>query len=199
MAQTILRRREIPVKLQAIILSTALVVPMTLAGQSSNYESSNRASNNTSQLSKQDKLFLHTIASEDQSEIELAHLALQKSKDPQIQKYAKTKILEADPSMKQQAMQLAEQNHTTISGSPNATAKARYKDLASLSGKSFERSYAKYEGWKQAADLKAVKQEATSANNPEVRAYAKKETAPVQQAAQSAQKLAQSMNVSTHE
>ena len=186
-------------KIPAYILVAALAVPLTLAGQTTHNNISDKASNNTSQLSSQDKLFLHTIASEDESEIELAKLALKKSSDPQIQQYAKTKILAADPGMKEKAKELAEQNHTAISTSPNPTAKLRYQQLSNFSGKEFERDYAKYEGWKQAADLKAVQKEASSAANPRVRAYAQQEISPVQEAAQAARKLADSMQVTAHD
>lgn len=186
-------------RIRAYVLGAALAVPMTLAGQTTNYNINNKASNNTSQLSNQDKLFLHTIASEDSSEIDLAKLALQKSQNAQIQEYAKTKILAADPGMKEKAKELAEQNHTSISSTPNPTAKLTYKQLSNFSGKKFDRSYAKYEGWKQAADLKAVQNEANSATDPRVRAYAQQEIGPVQEAAQSARQLADSMHVTTQE
>jgi putative membrane protein len=184
------------VKLEAFMLSAALAVPMTVAAQTGKMPS-NAVANNTSQLTRKDKLFLHTIASEDQSEIDLAKLALQKSSDPKVQQYARSKILAADPSMEQQARQIAQQKHTSISCSPNPAAKLRYKQLSNFSGKQFEQAYVKYEARQQAADFKVVKFEAASASSAEVRGYAQKEQTPVQQAAESANKLAKAMNIST--
>lgn len=183
-------------KIEALILSAALAVPMPVAAQSGQMPSSS-AANNTSQLTHKDKLFLHTIASEDQSEIELAKLALKKSNDPKVKEYAKSKILAADPSMEKQAVQIAQQKHTSISCSPNQAAKLRYKQLSNFSGKQFDQAYVKYEARKQAGDFKAVKYEAASASSNQVRSYAQKEQTPVQQAAQAAKKLADAMHLGT--
>jgi putative membrane protein len=183
------------VKIEAFILSTALVVPIALNGQSSNREFNNRVMNDTSQLSIQDRMFLHAIASEDQSEIELAKLALQKSQNPQVQQYAKSKILAADPSMEKGAEQIALQNKTTVSSAPNPAAKQTYRELSNFSGKEFDQRYIRYEARQQGKDLKVVQYESNSAANPQVRSYAQKETTPVKQAADSALKLAQSMHL----
>lgn len=189
-------QRQGYMKIEAFILSTALAVPMALAGQTGQMPS-NAVANNTSQLNHKDKLFLHTIASEDQSEIELAKLALHKTSNAQIKQYAKSKILAADPSMEQQAKQIAQQKHTVVSSALNPSAKLRYKQLSNFSGTQFDKAYVKYEAHKQSADLKAVKYEAASASDAEVRGYAQKEQTPVQQAAQAANQLAQAMHVST--
>lgn len=182
-------------KIQAFILGTALIVPITLAGQSPNREFNNKAMNDTSQLSTQDRMFLHAIASEDQSEIELAKLALQKSQNPQVQQYAKSKILAADPSMEQDAKQIAQQNKTAVSSTPNPAASQTYKLLSNYSGNEFDQRYIRYEARQQGNDLKVVTFESNSAANPQVRSYARKETTPVKEAAESALKLAQAMHL----
>lgn len=181
-------------KIQAFILGTALVIPLTAAAQVSQ-PAGNPAQQSVSQLSQKDKLFLHAIASEDQSEIDLARLALRKTKKPQIQQYARSKILAADPEMEKGAIEIAQQNHATISSQPNAAARQQYKDFARLSGDPFDRAYAKYENRMQSSDLKVVSHEAGSAANPQVRSYAQREQTPVKQAAESARKLAQLMKV----
>lgn len=178
-------------RIHAWILCTALVIPLAVSGQ----ETSPANSSNPPQLSNKDRLFLHTLASEDQSEINLANLALKKSNDPKIQQYARSKILAADPEMKQGAEQIAQQNHTAISSSPNATAKKQYQILSQLSGTDFDRSYMGYENRQQAADLQVVQGEIGATNSPQIRSYAQQEVTPVQQASQAAQQLAHSMNV----
>lgn len=176
-------------RIQAFILSTALIVPMTVAGQvRSNY--------NTSKLSNHDQQFLQKLACEDQSEIDMAKMALQKSHNPQVQNYAKT-LLSADPAMEQQAKQIAKQDHQTISASPSQAEKQEYNKLSKLSGKQFDQEYIKYESWKQGADLKTVKNETTAATNGIVRNYSAKEETPVWQASQSANKLAQALHVNS--
>lgn len=173
--------------IRAFILSTALIVPMTVAGQV-------RSDFSSAQLSNHDRQFLHKLSSEDQSEIELARMALQKSKNPQVQNYAKT-ILAADPAMEHQAKQIAQQDHANLSTSPDPMQKQEHDKLSKLSGQQFDREYIQYESRKQAADLNVVKSETTAATNRVVRNYAVKEETPVWQASQSAEKIAQSMHI----
>jgi predicted outer membrane protein len=97
-----LRTREVHVKVSAFILSAALVVPTTPAAQTT-------ISAKQSPIADNERLFLHALASEDHSEIDLAKLALHQSHNPQIKQYARSKILAADPSMEQQAAQSAQQ------------------------------------------------------------------------------------------
>lgn len=182
-------------KIQASIACAALAVPIFLSGQNTQ-PPAHPGQNNSPQLSDHDHMFLHALASEDQSEIELARLALQKSTNPQIQQYARTKILAADPSMEQQAVQIAEQEHSHISTAPNPAAKADYANFAKLSGENFDKAYMHYEARQQAEDLKIVKNEITTASNQQLSDFARKEQAPVAQAAQSAEQIAQSMHVS---
>lgn len=181
-------RRE-HVKIHALILTATLIVPMTMTAQTTISKSK------SSHLSANDQLFLHTLASEDESEIQLAKLAMKKSSDPQIQQYAKTKILAADPSMEQQAKEVAQQENAQISAEPNATQKAQYKNLSKLSGKDFDRAYVKYEDRKQKADLVDVQNKTVTAMSTKVRDFAQKQVTPVKQAAQAAEQLAQSMNI----
>jgi putative membrane protein len=173
------------------ILTTALVVPLTVAGQNANPNS--MGSSQSPQVSLQAQHFLNLIASEDQSEINLAKLALKKSSNPQIQQYARTSILAADPSMKQDALKIAEQNHAPVDGFPTSADKAEFYYLSKLSGKAFDKAYMDYEDAKQREDLILVQNEATAAKNQQLRKYAEKEEGPVQQAAESAKRIAQSI------
>ncbi len=184
--------------MQVFLVSAALAVPVALAGQTPQPPKNNPVSSNSALLSSYDRLFLHTLASEDQSEIDLANLALHKSSNPQVQQYARSKILAADPAMKQGAAQLATQYHTAISSSPNQVQKAEYANLSNLSGNDFDRAYARYEGKQQAEDLIAVQDETHSAKDPQVGSYAQREVTPVQQAAQAAKQMAKSLGTHPH-
>jgi predicted outer membrane protein len=175
------------VKTHAWILSAVLAVPTVLAAQTT---SSLQHSSGTDQ----DGFFLHTLASEDQSEIHLAKLALDKSHNPQVRQYAKSKILAADPDMKKEAQQLAQQIDLSITTDPDAKMRAEYQTLSRLSGEPFDQAYAKYESHKQQADLTTVQNETVTATNSKVRNFALKEEKPVGEAAQSAQQLAESLH-----
>jgi len=174
-------------KIHAFILSAALAVPAALAAQTT---SSLKHSSGTDQ----DGLFLHTLASEDQSEIDLAKMALDKSHNPEVKQYAKSKILAADPEMKQEAQQLAQKIDLSFTTEPDAKMKAEHQTLSRLSGEQFDQAYAKYESHKQQEDLATVQNETVTAAHSRIRNFALKEEKPVGEAAQAAKELAQSLH-----
>ena len=176
-------------KIPALMACAALIVPVTVMGQSSMTKNT-MGSEPAPQISVEAQHFLSVLASEDQSEINMARLALKKSSNAQIQQYAKSKILAADPSMEQTAKGIAQRGHFPVTGLPDQTAEAEYYYLSRLSGKAFDKAYMSYEDQKQAADLIMVQNEVTSAKEPQVKSFAQKEVAPVQQAAQAASKIA---------
>lgn len=71
-------------KIPALLVCAALAVPFAAVAQS------NMPPSKSPQISIQAQHFLTVLASEDQSEIDLAHLALKKSNNPQVQQYAKS-------------------------------------------------------------------------------------------------------------
>lgn len=129
------------------------------------------------------------LANEDQSEIELANLALKKSGNAKVQQYAKSKILAADPSMEDEAKKIAAQS-APPPGFPTPSDKAEYYYLSKLSGKDFDLAYMGYEYAKQREDLIVVQNEAAAGKDPQVKAFAQKEETPVRAAADSAQSIA---------
>lgn len=177
-------------KIPVLIVCAALAVPVTMTGQIAEQQ---QTSGTSPQISIEAQHFLDTLAKEDQSEIELANLALSKSTNPQVKEYAKSRILAADPAMEQEAKAIAQQNHAPMLAIPPATSSAEYHYLSALSGKDFDKAYMGYEDQKQAADLIMVKNEAKTAKNPQIKQFAQKEDAPVQKAAQSAQQIAQAI------
>lgn len=178
-------------KIPALIVCAALAIALAASGQ--NESQKKMASTPPPQLSIQAQHFLNNLASEDESEIDLAKLALKKSGNPQIHQYAKSKILAADPAMERGAKAIEEGNHGPLVAYPTGTAKAEYYYLAKLSGKAFDQAYMSYEDQKQAADLIVVQNEAATAKNPQVKDFASKEEAPVREAAQAAQRIAQGL------
>lgn len=171
------------------LLTGALIVPFSVMGQTIPSPESSKPP----QISIQAQHFLNLLTAEDQSEINLAHLALKKSRNPQVRQYAKSKILAADPAMKQGAMQFAKQHNAAVPGYATSTDKAEYYYLSKLSGKAFDKAYMSYEDEKQNADLIMVKNEIKAAKNPRLKSYVQKEEMPVQQAAQSAKQIASSL------
>ena len=167
------------------LLSLAISLPLALAGQNPPSKPNNSAQNN-SQISSSDKEFLQALIQEDVSEIQLAHLALQKSSSPEVKQYAQSKILDADPDMRDRAQQIATQYGVTPPKGPNAQQDQTQGMLSQKSGKLFDNSYMNYEADQQSADVKLVQAEIDSTNNPTIKSYAQTEVLPVKQAASSA-------------
>lgn len=143
---------------------------------------------NSTQASSPSQVFLQTIAREDTAEINLAKLALKKSKNPQVRKYAQS-ILSADPAMRQGAEKVARSEHLTIDTGGNTAGQAEYQTLQVMSGKQFDKAYMKYEAKKQANDLELVNQEIKVTKDQKVKNYAQKERPAVQKAAKKSQQL----------
>lgn len=179
-------------KIPALIACAALLVPLGTMGQIA--EQASKGADHP-QISIEAQHFLDVLAKEDQSEIDLANLALSKSDNPQVKDYAKSKILAADPEMERGAKAIAQQNHAPMLAIPPKTSTAEYQYLSNLSGKDFDKAYMGYEDQKQAADLIMVQNEAATAKEPQVKQFAEKEAPIVQKAAESAKQIAQAIGV----
>lgn len=179
-------------KISGWVLTAAMVVPLTLVSQDVTPPRS-ITSGQPPQISLQAQHFLTVLGNEDQSEINLAHLALKKSNNPKVQEYAKSKILAADPAMEAGAKKLSLKNNVSAPGFPSGADKAEFYYLSKLSGKDFDKAYMGYEDAKQREDLIVVQNEVASAKNPEVKSFAQKEEKPVREAADSAKAIAESL------
>jgi predicted outer membrane protein len=173
-------------RLPYVVLIAAMAVPFVSVEQTSDSRSQ---PNNQEQLTNSDKLFLTALIQEDISEIELAHMALTKSSDPQVQQYAQSKILGADPEMRDGAAQIAQQYGMQAPSAPNARQQKIHDELSTKSGKVFDSAYMNYEASQQAADVKLVDAELQSTSNQAMKNYLGKEKPPVVEAAQSAQTI----------
>jgi putative membrane protein len=143
-------------------------------------------STDNGQLASSDKLFLEALIREDMSEIGLANMALEKSENADVKDYARTKILAADPEMRDGAEQLMRQYGVTP---PTDLAERQVKvqdELSKKSGRYFDAAYMSYEAGQQTNDTKLVKAELDSTKNSNVKSYVEKEKTPVDEAASTA-------------
>jgi putative membrane protein len=182
-------------KLKSLALGVALAFPMAMMAHtgSAMNNSANNNWNNKTQATQSDHAFLHKLATEDQSEINLARLALQKSNNPQVRQYAQSKILKADPAMEEGAKTVAQKENMPITATVPSRDQQEYQKLSKLSGTQFDHEYMRYEAWKQHSDLNTVQHEASTATNPQVKDYAQAQVSPVRDASQSAEHIASSM------
>ncbi|HLH07762.1 MAG TPA: DUF4142 domain-containing protein [Terriglobales bacterium] len=168
-------------KVQPLILTLALSFPLAVFGQTA-------ASTKTNEhLSTTDHEFLQKLGKEDQSEIDIAKMAVKKSNDPQVQQYAKS-ILSADPSMEEQAKTIAQDAKHPIDANVTPQQKAEYDRLSKLSGHNFDHAYINYEATRQQEDVAMVQHEINSTRNEKVKAFAQQEETPVRNAAELAKK-----------
>lgn len=176
-------------KLGPLAFGLALALPLTLAAQTEPRPG----------MAPAGLTFLHKLAQEDRAEIRLANLALRKSSNQQVKKYANN-VLAADPDMARAAERIAQRYQPPSASAGGVAAKAavraagaksqaEYRMLSRLSGAKFDRAYMKYEARKQVKDLHLVEHQAAVAANPRLQGFAAQQEAPVKKAANSARKI----------
>lgn len=172
-----------------------LGLSMAMAGQNSSKMGPNTQQTQANQqLSNSDTAFLKALIKEDISEINLGQMALKKSQNPQVKQYAQTKILAADPSMKDGAAKIAREHGMQPPTGQGARKQQIEDELSQKTGALFDNAYMNYEATQQPADLKLVNTEINSTQNPEIKKYATTEKTPVQDAANSAVEISKEVS-----
>lgn len=178
-------------RIKSLILLAALSAPAMMLGQKTTGQKQDQVSR---QLSQADKMFLKALIQEDISEIGLAQLALQKTSDPDVKDYAQSKILAADPSMRDGAKKLAEDNGMTPPDTSNARQQKIHDELSQKSGKVFDNAYMNYEAGQQVGDVRLVNAELKATHNQSVKDYVTQEKTPVIAAAAKAKEVSQKIS-----
>jgi putative membrane protein len=127
-------------------------------------------------LSKADQSMMRQMAYTNISEIEAAKLAQSKSKNEQVQSFAK-QMIDDHTKAQSELEQLAQTKGVKLPTEPDAKHKAAMKKLSGLSGAAFDRSYIKQGGvndHKEAHSL--VTRAQAKATDPDLKAYAQKMT-----------------------
>ncbi len=171
-----------------LLLCIASALPLPLVAQSS---PAAPMANRADEIANSDKSFLQALIEEDISEINLANIALQKTSDPQVKQYAQSKILAADPAMRDGAEKIALEHGLQVPSGPGARKQSVQDEISKKSGRLFDNAYMNYEADQQAADLKLVETEIKSTRDPELTQFASAEKTPVQEAAEAAVQLNQ--------
>lgn len=175
---------------KVLVLGMALTLPLAMFPQKS------PANKNKSKgrFSQGDQMFLKALIQEDISEISLAKMALQKSSNPQVKQYARTKILAADPQMRDGAAKIIRADNLQPPTGPNTRQRKIHSELDKKSGKYFDNAYMNYEASQQTADMKLVKTEIQSTNDAQVKNYVTAQETPVEQAASAARDLSRNIS-----
>ena len=94
----------------------------------------------TAPATRSDSTFVNTVAMDGMAEVELARLAIQKAKSPDVKQFAQRMV--ADHSKANvELKQLASNKNVTLPAEPNAQQKADKDRLSKLSGAEFDREY----------------------------------------------------------
>lgn len=182
-----------------LVLAMVWFLPLTMVGQSSPPPSPSNNSRGDQQLSKSDQTFLKALIQEDTSEIQLGKMALEKSENPQVKQYAQSKILAADPEMRDGAEKIAREHGVEPPTNVGATKQKIQNELSTKSGRIFDNAYMNYEASAQSDDLKLVNAELDSTQDPEMKNYVTAQKTPVEQAAKSAVQVSEQISSSmTH-
>lgn len=128
-------------------------------------------------LDAHDSTFVKKAAQGNLAEVQLGHLALEKSSSPEVKKFAQ-RMIDDHSKAEDQLKQVASEDNVTLPDSPNAEQKATKDRLEKLSGESFDRAYMKDMVTDHTKDVSEFKMEAKDAKNPAVKNYAS-QTAPI--------------------
>jgi putative membrane protein len=115
-----------------------------------------------------DKSFIKDATEGSQAEINFAKLALEKSKDPNVRKFAE-KMITDHSKLIEDMRPFAKKYDVSASGSP-VMAHAKYEELKMKSGTSFDRAYVEAMVKDHNDDLQAFLKEENSTADPELKA-----------------------------
>jgi putative membrane protein len=120
-----------------------------------------------------DKSFLHEAAEGNLFEVNLAKLALQKSQDANVRKFA-TKMIEDHEKLSRDMKPLMAKLGAKPASSPSLSDRAKYEELKLKSGIDFDRAYVEAMVKDHNEDLKKFIDEQQKTTNPDVKAAVSK-------------------------
>jgi len=139
-------------------------------------------------LSKSDQTFVKTAAEGGIAEVQLAQLAQQKTQNDQVKQFAQ-KMIDDHTSNNQQLVQLATTLGVTPPSDPDAMQQKTSVRLGALSGAKFDRVYIHNQIHDHEMMLKLFQTEASSGENPQLKAFAEQTVPVIQQHLALAQRL----------
>jgi putative membrane protein len=128
--------------LAALVLSVA---PAVWAQTSPSPASATTKSDDDSKLDRSDRKMLQDLAQGNMAEVEAGKMALEKSQNAEIKKFAQQMVDEHGSSLAN-VQALARAKNVTLPDSPGAMAKTKATALKALSGNLFDKEYAKRAG-----------------------------------------------------
>lgn len=139
-------------------------------------------------LSSADREFVQHAASGGMAEIQAAQLAQQRAGSPQVRQFAGRMITDHTQAG-DELQQIADQLSITLPSQPDSKEMAAQQKLRGLNGANFDEAYAQQEVRDHQQDVALFRKEATSGQDPALKAYAQKTLPILQQHLQMAQLL----------
>jgi len=139
-------------------------------------------------LSSTDREFVQHAASGGMAEIQAAQLAQQRAGSPQVRQFAGRMITDHTQAG-DELQQIADQLSITLPSQPDSKEMAAQQKLRGLNGANFDEAYAQQEVRDHQQDVALFRKEATSGQDPALKAYAQKTLPILQQHLQMAQLL----------
>jgi len=100
------------------------------------------SSDSMSKTSSNDSMFMRHAAADSLAEIEMGHIALDKSSDAQVKQLAQ-RIIDDHTKANDQLMTIAERKQVTLPTEPMPMARQEADKLKAMSGSSFDQAYAR--------------------------------------------------------
>jgi putative membrane protein len=146
----------------------------------------------SSALSSGDRDFVQKATSSGLAEVAAAQLAQQRSASPQVRQFADRMIADHTPA-NSELQEIAGEEDIPLPSQPAAKDAAAVQRLRGLNGTAFDRAYAQDQLSNHQQDIALFRREATSGQDPELKAFAQKTLPILQQHLQLAQVLSSTL------
>jgi putative membrane protein len=142
-------------------------------------------------LSQGDQTFVDKSATGGLAEVQTAQLAQQRAASPQVKQFA-SKMITDHTQANGELQQIAEQKKLTLPSQPGREHVATEQKLRGLNGSAFDQAYAQEEVRDHQEDVALFQREASSGQDPDLKAFAQKTLPTLQRHLQMAQGLTSS-------
>jgi putative membrane protein len=195
--------KKYAIKSRLAVIGLAAILAGTVACGSSNTEKANAPAANppaatpppaTAALTSQDKDFMSNAAKAGYDEIQLAQLALKKSKNESVRDFAQ-KIIADHTKANEDLAKIATKKNVTLPDSTTMGAKGTEAKLKMLSGRHFDQSFVKGMVDDHQDAITKFDTEATQGSDPDVKEFASSTQSTLRDHLSAAQELANKLNV----
>jgi putative membrane protein len=144
------------------------------------------ASQSMAAMSKADQEFAQKAGAGGLAEVAMGQLAQQNGGSAQVKDFGQRMVTDHGQA-NQELQQIAQQENLTLPSEPDSKSQAVQKRLGGLKGAAFDAAYTRDMVQDHKEDLAAFQREATSGQDPALKAFAQKELPVLQQHLQLAQ------------